>query len=91
MKKRLVFSTKDNCIPDEYLESKLFSTECYEGMHIYDTKTGGAAILQRSDRITPMPWCLFSGICSSVFFRTYKEAKEYCESRGYSLVKEGGK
>ena len=91
MKKKLVFSTQDNGIPDEYLDAGLFSNRAYEGIHVYNDKRGGAAILQRRDQISPMPWCLFSGICSTVFFRTYKEAQDYCKQRGYKLVRKGGK
>ena len=91
MKKRLVFSTQDNCIPDEYLDAGLFSTRAYEGMHVYNDMRGGAAILQRRYQISPMPWCLFSSICSTVFLRTYKEAQDYCKQRGYKLVRKGGK
>lgn len=91
VKKTIVFSTQDHTIPDGYLQPEMFSNSAYDGMHIYNDKRGGTAILLRSDRVTPMPWCLFSGIFSTVFFPTYKEAMDYCNTRGYRLVGKGGK
>lgn len=88
MRKILVFSTVDNSSPYKRISADMFSTVRYEGMHLYHNNRGDAALLMRSEAITPMPWCLCSGRCSSVFFPTYNEARDYCKRRGYRLAAE---
>ena len=91
MKKIVVYGTADGKFPEEYMEPEIFSTDNSDGMQIYDNRHGGIAVLQRSDNPCPMPWRMYLGGCSMVFFRTYKEAKDFCDQRGYRLKQRGGK
>ncbi|MBR5126397.1 MAG: hypothetical protein IKU68_06650 [Oscillospiraceae bacterium] len=85
MKKLVVYGTADGKFPEEYMEPEIFSTDNCDGMQIYDNQHGGIAVLQRSDNPCPMPWRMYLGGCSMVFFRTYQEVKDFCEKRGYRL------
>lgn len=91
MKKIVVYGTADGKFPEEYMVPEIFSTDNCDGMQIYDNRRGGIAVLQRSDNPCPMPWRMYLGGCSMVFFRTYKEAKGFCDKRGFRLKQRGGK
>ena len=90
MKKRLFYSTHDNTTPDCHTIPEVFTTDRYEGMQVYNDQRGGKAILHRSDRVSPMPWCLFLGAYNTIFFRTYQEVQDYCKARGLKPISRRG-
>jgi len=90
MKKKLFYSTHDNTAPESYMIPEVFSTDRYDGMQLYNNQKGGKAILHRSDRVSPMPWCLFLGAYNTVFFRTYQEVQDYCIARGLKPISRRG-
>ena len=90
MKKKLFYGTHDNTVPEDYQIPEVFSTARYDGMQLYNNQRGGKAILHRSDRVSPMPWCLFLGAYSTVFFRTYQEVQDYCKARGFKPISRRG-
>lgn len=91
MKNYKFYGTKDGRVPMKMPDPADFGDDQKESMAMYMAVDGAPVILSRSNVLTPMPWCLFSSICSTVFFRTYKEAQDYCKQRGYKLVRKGGK
>lgn len=59
----------------------------YDGWQMRVAKDGTPVIVLRSKKATPAHWLVQKGM-SSMYFRTHKEAMEYCDEHGYSV--EGG-
>ena len=76
----------ENKIP-VYMRASDFGNDRYEGIEIRADKKNAPVIVMRSKGEAPLPWKVAYGF-SQIYFRTFAEAIEFCNSRGFKLVKE---
>ena len=71
---------------DEFLRPSDYSDKHYDGIQLRKAPNDNMVLIMRSKETTPMDWKVVYGF-SSVFFRTFEEAVEFCRNRRMSLVK----
>ena len=64
-----------------------FSNEAYDGVELRADPNDNPVIIMHSKRTAPLKWKVVYGF-STIFFRSFAEAVEFCNSRGFELVKE---
>ena len=64
-----------------------YSNEFYAGVEIRSDKNRDPVIIMRSKRDNSLPWKVVYGF-SQIFFRSFADAVEFCNSRGFKLMKE---
>lgn len=66
-----------------------FSDDYYDGMSLYRRKDMKPVVLFMSKNAEPARWKVVDG-ASEFYFRSYAEASNFCQMRGYIFMK-GGK
>jgi hypothetical protein len=66
-----------------------FSDDYYDGMSLYRRKDMKPVVLFMSRNAEPARWKVVDG-ASEFYFRSYAEATNFCQMRGYIFMK-GGK
>lgn len=66
-----------------------FSDDYYDGMSLYRRKDMKPVVLFMSRNADPARWKVVDG-ASEFYFRSYAEASNFCQMRGYIFMK-GGK
>jgi len=66
-----------------------FSDECYDGISLYCRQNEKPVVLFVSKNADPIRWKVLDG-ASEFYFRSFTEATDFCQMRGYTFVK-GGK
>ena len=66
-----------------------FSDDYYDGMSVYRRKDMKPVVLFMSKNAEPARWKVVDG-ASEFYFRSYAEASNFCQMRGYIFMK-GGK
>jgi hypothetical protein len=66
-----------------------FSDDLYDGMSLYRRKDMKPVVLFVSKNAEPARWKVLDG-ASEFYFRSYTEATNFCQMRGYIFMK-GGK
>lgn len=66
-----------------------FEDELYDGVSLYRRKDKKPVVLFISKNAEPVRWRVLDG-ASEFYFRSYTEATNFCQMRGYILMK-GGK
>lgn len=66
-----------------------FSDDRYDGMSLYRRKDMKPVVLFMSKNAEPARWKVVDG-ASEFYFRSYAEATNFCQMRGYIFMK-GGK
>lgn len=69
------------------LRASDFSTRSYDGVQLRTAKNGVPVIIMHSKKTTPLMWKVAYGY-SQVFFRTFAEAVDFCNSRGMEIMQE---
>jgi len=64
-----------------------YSNKLYDGIQLRRTEKNDPVIIMKSKRDDPLRWKVMFGF-SQVFFRTFAEAVEFCNSRGMKLARE---
>lgn len=64
-----------------------FSDRLYDGVEIRSDRKQNPVVIMRCKRIDPLPWKVVYGF-SQVYFRSFGEAVEFCNTRGFRLMKE---
>lgn len=64
-----------------------FSDCLYDGVEIRSDRKQNPVVIMRCKRSDPLPWKVVFGF-SQVFFRSFGEAVEFCNTRGFQLMKE---
>lgn len=64
-----------------------YNTAAYDAVELRSGQKQDPVIIMRSKRTAPLMWKVVYGF-SEVFFRSFAEAVEFCNSRGFQLVKE---
>lgn len=64
-----------------------YSDKLYDGVQLRKTEKGDPVVIMHCKRDDPMRWKVIYGF-STIFFRTFAEAVEFCNSRGMEVVKE---
>ena len=64
-----------------------FSDKLYDGVEVRSGRDENPVVIMRCKRDDPLPWKVVYGF-SQVFFRTFAEAVEFCNTRGFRLMKE---
>ena len=66
-----------------------FDDDLYDGMSLYRRKDMKPVVLFMSKNAEPARWKVLDG-ASEFYFRSYAEATDFCQMRGYIFMK-GGK
>ena len=64
-----------------------FSTDRFEGVELRADRKHDPVVIMKSRQDDPLNWKVVYGF-STVFFRSFAEAVEFCNSRGFRLMKE---
>ncbi len=64
-----------------------FSNDRYDGVELRSDRKQNPVVIMRSRQTDPLNWKVVYGF-SQVFFRTFAEAVEFCNSRSFQLIKE---
>ncbi len=64
-----------------------FSTDRFEGVELRTDRRCSPVVIMKSRQTDPLNWKVVYGF-STVFFRSFAEAVEFCNSRGFQMVKE---
>ena len=64
-----------------------FSNKLYDGVQLRCTDKGTPVIIMHCKRDDPMRWKVVYGF-STVFFKTFADAVDFCNSRGMEIMKE---
>ena len=64
-----------------------FGNKYYDGIQVRQTESGIPVIIMRCKRDEPMRWKVCYGY-SQVFFKSFEDAAEFCNSRGMKIMKE---
>ena len=88
MKNIKIYGTEDGRTSSNIVRPDDFSDEKYDGAYVYVNKQKEPVVVYRSKDAEPVRWKVATG-SSSVYFATRKEALDYCQSRGYTLVTGG--
>lgn len=77
---------EDGSARNSHLKAEHFSNDLYEGIQLRQSKKGTPVIISKSKRDDPLKWRVAYGF-SQVYFRTFDEAVEFCNSRGMEIMK----
>lgn len=69
------------------LRASDLSDKLYDGIQLRSTEKGLPVIIMKCKRNDPLPWKVVYGF-SSVFFKDFPSAAEFCNSRGMEIMKE---
>lgn len=69
-----------------YMKATDFSNDRYDGVELRSGKNGTPVVIMHCKRNDPMRWMVQYGF-SSVFFNTFADAVEFCNSRGMEIMK----
>ena len=64
-----------------------YSDKHFDGVELRCAKNGTPVIIMHSKKTAPLMWKVAYGY-SQVFFRTFAEAVDFCNSRGMEIMKE---
>ena len=64
-----------------------FSDRRYDGIELRTDRQKNPVVIMHSKETDPLRWKVVYGF-SQVFFRSFAEAVEFCNSRGFQLVKD---
>ena len=70
-----------------YMSPKDFSNDRYDGVQLRSDGRKNPVVIMHSKQTDPLRWKVVYGF-SQVFFRSLAEAVEFCNSRGFQLVKD---
>lgn len=64
-----------------------FGTDVYDAVELRSDRKENPVIIMHSKRTAPLTWKVVYGF-STIFFRSFAEAVEFCNTHGFQLVKE---
>ena len=64
-----------------------FSTDRFEGVELRAARKHDPVVIMKSRQNDPLNWKVVYGF-STVFIRSFADAVEFCNSRGFRLMKE---
>lgn len=70
-----------------YAKAADLSGDRYDGIQMRKSRDGYPVIVMRGKNTAPLPWKVAYGF-SEIYFRSFEEAIDFCNSRGMKLVKE---
>ena len=70
-----------------FLTAKQFSDNLYDGVELRTDRKKNVVVIMHCRRNDPLRWKVVYGF-SQVFFRSFAEAVEFCNTRGFTLMKE---
>ena len=71
----------------EDITAQNFSTDKYRGISLLKLPTGQNAILFQHDSAESPHWSIYIGMAHALFFRTYKEMKDFCYRQHIKVIK----
>jgi hypothetical protein len=77
---------KDGEVP-LYVDANSFSDDNYAGVEMRKDTKGTPVLVMRSKKTAPLMWKVVYGF-SQMYFRTFADAIEFCNSRGMKLIKD---
>lgn len=70
-----------------FMRAEDFSNKRYDGIQLRTDRRENPVVIMRSKETDPLRWKVVYGF-SQVFFRSFAEAVEFCNSRGFRLLKD---
>ena len=70
-----------------FMKAEDFSGGHFEGVELRCDRKHNPVVIMHSKRNDPLRWRVVYGF-SEVYFRTFAEAVEFCNTRGFRLMKE---
>ena len=70
-----------------FMRAEDFSNCRYDGVQQRTDREKNPVVIMPSRETAPLRWKVVYGF-SQIFFRSFSEAAEFCNSRGFQLVKE---
>ena len=64
-----------------------YSNDEYDTVELRSDRKENPVVIMHSKRTAPLTWKVVYGF-STVFFRSFAEAVEFCNTRGFKLMKE---
>ena len=87
MKLRAFGICKEACRKALHMKAADFSDAMYDGVEMRTDKKENPVVIMRCRRDDPLSWKVVYGF-SQVYFRSFAEAVEFCNTRGFELMKE---
>ena len=87
MKLRPIGIYTEDSKPPVTMRASDYSDKLYEGVQLRRTENGDPVIIMHCKRDDPMRWKVIYGF-STIFFRSFAEAVEFCNSRGMEIIRE---
>ena len=87
MKLRPVGIVRENGRMPCTMKASDFSDKLYDGVQLRQAKNGDPVIIMHCRRDDPLRWKVIYGF-STIFFKDFASAVEFCNSRGMEVVKE---
>ena len=78
--------TKDNK-PRVTMRASDYSDKLYDGVQLRKAQNGDPVIIMHCKRDDPMRWKVVYGF-STIFFKDFASAVDFCNSRGMEIIKE---
>ena len=70
-----------------FMKATDFSDKAYDGVEMRCTDKGLPVVIMHSKETAPLMWKVVYGF-SQVYFRSFAEAVDFCNSRGMKIMKE---
>lgn len=86
MKIRAIGIANKEKIAPNFMKASDYSNENFNCVEVRTTKNNQPVIIMQSKKTTPLMWKVCYGY-SQVYFRTFAEAIEFCNSRGMKIMK----
>ena len=80
-----IFKDADTRMPRPKVSD--YSSDAYDAVELRSDRKENPVIIMHSKRTAPLTWKVVYGF-STIFFRSFAEAVEFCNSHGFELVKE---
>lgn len=65
------------------LKASNFSNDQYEGVELLSGKKFPLVLIMRSKKTAPLEWMVAYGF-SQIFFKTFREAMDFCKKQGFT-------
>jgi len=71
----------------KFVKPSNYSDKNYNCVEVRNSRDDKPVIIMQSKKTTPLMWKVCYGF-SQVYFRSFKEAIDFCNSRGMKIIKE---
>ena len=87
MKLRPIGIYTEDSKPRVTMKASDYSDKLYDGVQLRQTKNGDPVIIMHCKRDDPLRWKVIYGF-STIFFKDFASAVDFCNSLGMEIIKE---